>query len=183
MPKRSVVAPEKIAEGRVLYEQTFTPMEDIAGLLGISRDTLRKRVKEWRWNKRAHDPYVARRMERPAIMNSGAAGKQLPGYPSAPEERVALVERLQDLVERQIAATETMLPLPTTPDETERNARALAGLLRTLRELKRLEAPPAPIESADDDDMPQDIEELRRELSRKLEALVAGREGAVPSEP
>jgi transcriptional regulator of acetoin/glycerol metabolism len=180
--KRIVIAAEKLAEGRFLYEQTFTPMEDIAAKLGISRNTLRKRVKELSWNKRAHDPYAARRMERPAPAAS-AHQQQAPGYPPAAAERLALVERVQMMVERQIEATETMLPLPKTPDEAERNARALAGLLRTLREMERLQAPPAPPESADDNDMPEDIEELRRELSRKLEALVAGREGAVRSEP
>jgi hypothetical protein len=180
--KRIVISPEKQAEGRYLYEQTFTPMGDIAGQLGISRDTLRKRVKEWRWNKRAHDPYAARCTERPAASDPGADQKQLPGYPGVPEERVALVERLQGMVERQIEATETMLPLPATADEAERNGRALASLLRTLRELKRLQAPPAPETADDDHTVPHDLDELRRELSRKLEALVAGREGAVRSE-
>ena len=35
MPPRIVIAPERIAEGRRLYEQTLTPMGDIAALLGI----------------------------------------------------------------------------------------------------------------------------------------------------
>ncbi|HZS63553.1 MAG TPA: hypothetical protein VFA53_03505 [Xanthobacteraceae bacterium] len=116
---------------------------------------------------------------------ASAAPAPQPSAPAAaPEDRVSLVARVQAMVERQIEAAETMLPLPETPDESERNSRALAGLLRTLRELKRLESPPAPFEPADDDDVPpQDLEELRRELSRKLEAIVAGREGAVCCEP
>jgi hypothetical protein len=105
-----------------------------------------------------------------------------PATAAVPEERLALVERVQAMVERQIEGTEAIMPLPETPGDAERNGRALASLLRTLRELKRLEAPPAPTEPADDD-IPYDLEELRRELSRKLEAIVAGREGAVRYEP
>jgi hypothetical protein len=139
------------------------------GAKGAARARKQKRA-----DQRAATPVAAKPLNESPATESSA--------PAAPEERLALVERLQGMVERQIAATEAMLPPPATPDEAERNSRALASLLRTLRELKRLEAPPAPSESADDDDIPYDVDELRRELSRKLEALVAGREGAVRSD-
>jgi hypothetical protein len=62
---------------------------------------------------------------------------------------------------------------PPTPEEAERMARAVAGLTRTLRETMRLDAPPAPPEPTDDNTIPRDLDELRRELSRRLAALVA----------
>jgi hypothetical protein len=181
-PKRSVVAPEKQTEGRFLYEQTFTPMEDIAALLGISRDTLRKRVKEWGWNRRAHDPYAARRW-RTAGALSAPPVQQQPGYTAVPEERLALIRRLYRFANQQMDALEAKLPVPRTSEDAERNSRSMAGLLRTLRELALLEMPPPQPqpEPEDDDELPHDVDELRRELSRKLAALVAGREGAVPS--
>ncbi|MEA2993149.1 MAG: hypothetical protein QOD40_2069 [Alphaproteobacteria bacterium] len=62
---------------------------------------------------------------------------------------------------------------PPTPEEAERMARAGAGLTRTLRETMRHDAPPAPHEPVDDNTIPRDLDELRRELSRRLAALVA----------
>jgi hypothetical protein len=72
------------------------------------------------------------------------------------------------------------------PLERERDARVLAVLAKTLRELaaldetKQLKQTAAP---ADDDAVPRDMDELRRSLARKLEALVAGREADLPDEP
>jgi hypothetical protein len=169
--------PEQIARGRFLYEQTFTPMDDIAGALNISRATLRSRVKEWGWTKRANDPYAARRGEPPQTAASG--------YPSLAEERIALVKRLQSAVNKELSALESMTPGTDSaaPSEGDKRARMLASLTRTLREMTRLEPPPAQAESIDDDTVPRDLDELRRELCRRLEALVAGQSGPVPGGP
>jgi hypothetical protein len=46
------IAPELIAEGKRLYEQTLTPLNDIAAVMGITRGTLAARIKEWGWSLR-----------------------------------------------------------------------------------------------------------------------------------
>ncbi len=178
--KRATVAPNKAAKGRFLYEQTLTPLEDIAGVMGISRDTLRKRAKEWRWN-RAQDVYG--RGAAPSSLAEPPAGGQSPEPSAPPPDRLALAERLQNAVAQELSAIESILATQSgTPGDAERTRRLVASLVRTLRELTRLDAPPAPTEPPDDSPVPQDLDELRRELSRKLERLVAEQSAAVPGE-
>ena len=58
---------------------------------------------------------------------------------------------------------------------TERSARVLAALTRTLRELNGLLrqcAAPAG-NAAHDDDMPEDIDQFRLDLARRIEAFIA----------
>lgn len=43
------IAPERIAEGKHLYELTSTPVPDIAVMMGVSRRTLARRIGEWGW--------------------------------------------------------------------------------------------------------------------------------------
>jgi hypothetical protein len=74
--------------------------------------------------------------------------------------------------------------------EREQQTRSLAVLARTMRELIALETAEAEANKlqtrADDDPIPRDIDELRRELTRRLNALLdaraagarAGSEGA-----
>ncbi len=176
-PKRMVIPAEKIAEGRFLYEQTLMPIEDVAGTMGISRATLQNRINEWGWNKRSYDL----RARRPAKAASpGDTQVFTPGYPRAGTDRVALVARLQQSVEKQLDVVDAIASSGQTRGEAERTVRMFAGLSRTLREMWRLDSPlPAP---DSEDDIPRDVDELRRELSRKLAALVAGRAGAVPGE-
>ena len=50
---RIEIAPELVAEGRRLYEQTLTPMHYIAAMMGISRRTLENRIREWNWTTAA----------------------------------------------------------------------------------------------------------------------------------
>jgi hypothetical protein len=182
MPAKRIVIPgKKLAEGRFLYEQTLTPMDDIAALMGISRGTLRSRLKELGWEKRCDDPHARgfqryrRRAAVPEDKPEDEDKEPARGYPRGYEERLKLVQQLQGVVKRQVDALESVLPAPSTPEQADRSARVLASLFRTLREMTRLEAPPAPAEPTDDDDVPRDLDELRRELSRKVDALIAGR--------
>ena len=68
------------------------------------------------------------------------------------------------------------------PREMEQTARALGVLTRTLRELNMLlgqqQAMPVPY-----DDMPEDIDEFRRRLARRIEAFLESREGEDPMRP
>lgn len=100
-------------------------------------------------------------------------------------DRVALVGRLWRTAEAQVRDIEDRLMRnQQQPDERERDARTLAVLVKTLRELTALDEADAGPETKDDDDGPRDIDEFRRDLARRMDALVASRTGAgVPGEP
>jgi hypothetical protein len=86
-------------------------------------------------------------------------------------------ERLARLVEREIAAEEAVRDhlgnTPRASGDAGRTARTLATLAQTLQMLMRLRCGAAPDPGPDDDDIPRDIDEFRRELARRIEAVVA----------
>jgi hypothetical protein len=172
--------PQQLGDAKYLYEQTSVPAEDIAGMLGISRSTLRNRVKEFTWrqrNPRGRSFSPAQLLQRAAERSGAALATAIPGaHPPDPGERATLAKRIQAVIERQIAVQEAILPKleASAAGDVDGVARTLASLSRSLKEVvMRLDAPPATPEPADDDIVPRDIDELRRALSRKLEALVA----------
>jgi hypothetical protein len=65
--------------------------------------------------------------------------------------------------------------------QAERRARTLASLARTLREVMQLRAGEEKTKR-DDDAVPRDISELRRELARRLDRIVADAKAAHPGE-
>jgi transposase-like protein len=111
--------------------------------------------------------------------------------------RTALVDRLWRAANRQVQEIEDRLAVRKRAggeDEIgERDARMLAVLVKTLRELAALNetnkeaAAAAALPQPDpdhDDPVPRDIDEFRRELARRIEALVGSRrDGGVRSEP
>jgi hypothetical protein len=183
-PKRMFTA-EQMADARYLYEQTTVPNEDIAAMLEISRGTLRDRVKEFGWrqrNPRGRSFSPAQLLRRAVTRKTSAASSALPPPPSLPgalprdpAERLARAERLQALIERQMDVVESIVSNLEKPEKAdgERAARTLASLNRSLKEMVRLETPPELTEPIDDTPVPRDLDELRRELSRKLEAIIA----------
>jgi hypothetical protein len=96
----------------------------------------------------------------------------------------ALAQRIQRVVERQLAAIDRVLGAIGASDsaEAERSARTLASLARALKEVMRLTAPEEARDADDDDPMPRDLDDFRRELARRLEALAAGGEDAPSGE-
>jgi hypothetical protein len=90
--------------------------------------------------------------------------------------RKALVARLWSLAERQVQDIETRLQLEQPPDERERAARMLAIMIKTLRELRALDAARDQQEPAREDDKgPDNLDDYRRELARKMDAIIAKR--------
>lgn len=91
-------------------------------------------------------------------------------------DRVSLVRRLWSSAERQVRDIERRLALDRQePDEGERNARVLSVLVRTMRELTAFDADNGETTdmNAGDDNFPRDIDELRRELARRISAIRA----------
>jgi hypothetical protein len=106
--------------------------------------------------------------------------------------RLALVTRMMRASERQVAEVERRIG--TSDDEGDRDARMLAVIARTLRELtaidalnreltERVTADARKIRDNNDEYGPQDIEALRQSIARKLEAIIAEREDPVSGEP
>ena len=100
------------------------------------------------------------------------------------------VARVRGMMARILPAIEAVVAKlaaePLQPHEMEQTGRTLGTLTRALRGLDDLltrqgdaaarETPqPAPAATPDDDDQPEDIDELRDELVRRIEALVADR--------
>jgi hypothetical protein len=103
--------------------------------------------------------------------------------------RAALVARMWRTAERQVEEIEDRLAVAGLDlAERESNARTLAVVAKTLRELVAVDEAKQPRGkegSKDDDDqaVPRNIEDLRQALARKLEAFVAGTADTVPDEP
>jgi hypothetical protein len=97
-------------------------------------------------------------------------------------ERGALIARLWSTADRQVREIDKRLRRGRQePGERERDARALAVLVRTLRELCAFDAASNATAAATDqdehDDMPTDIDEFRNELARRINAFVRERTG------
>jgi hypothetical protein len=112
--------------------------------------------------------------------------RELPG--DAVKDRRLLVARLWRTANRQVRDIEERLKdIGQESPERERDVRALAILVKSLRELAAFdEAHPAATtrtDSDDDDYGPRDIDDFRRELARKMDALVARRAERVAGDP
>jgi hypothetical protein len=171
--------PETIALARRLYAEGVT-VARILGETGMSLGTL------YYW------------------LDGGPEGGGEPRLPALPRRRVAvlgkrrrplrgdrvsLVARLWRTAERQVRDIEERLARDTQePVERERDARVLAVMVRTLRELAAFDAAARDSEgteqmTADDDDaVPRDLEELRRELARRIDRLRGGEAPGVAGE-
>lgn len=89
--------------------------------------------------------------------------------------RVGLIAKLWSTAERQVREIEKRLRIGgQEPTERERDARVLAITVRTLRELRALDAAQSQQEPASGDEQQYDnLDDFRRELARKMDAIVA----------
>jgi hypothetical protein len=89
------------------------------------------------------------------------------------------IMRLYRAVLKELGAVEAMRARlkrePQNPADAERTARTLSSLTETLQKLQRLQCTLPETELKDDDDMPVDIDEFRRELARRIRAFVESR--------
>jgi hypothetical protein len=98
-------------------------------------------------------------------------------------DRRSLVERMMRSAERQVAEIELRVGAPR--HDREKDARMLAVLARAMRELTAVDALNRQLESdnkqapiVDDDPPPEDIDEFRNELARRIRAFVESRSDA-----
>lgn len=190
--------PEAVAKARWLYERTQTRVGDIAAFLGIGERTLYSKMRIWGWKRRGQPK------RSPAARQAGETGeteaalaaleRMVQGAAVKPDEGAkaetvrppqgpALVARIRRAVERELEAVERALtridPAALEAGETERAARLLASLVKTLGEVQRLE------QRSRDEDRHEShpagrIDALRRALARRLDRLAGARAGGDP---
>jgi hypothetical protein len=194
---KKTFTPEQIEAARMLYENPQTPLPEVAASLKITRRTLEARIAEWGWPPRATSP--PRNAGRARSKSSGRKAKQTTAALKQPKSkaqrqpdaakrprrsREALAVRVQRVVERELDAIDSILSVLGAADsaEAERSARTLASLARALKEVMRLAAPEQAPDPDEDDPMPRDLDEFRRELARRIEALAAEAEGQAPGD-
>jgi hypothetical protein len=109
--------------------------------------------------------------------------------PPAVSHRASLIARLWRTAERQVRDIEYRLGKKLQePGERERDARVLAAMVKTLRDLSAFDrahseaAGTTDSASKHDEPVPRDVDELRRELARRVDILrqrraAAGRPG------
>jgi hypothetical protein len=176
MPLKRIFTPAAIDDARERYEETDEPVAEIAADLEIEVGTLYRYMKKWGWRLRsARAP-----QDLPPILREVAAVRAEVGAPEAPAQGTAddIAARLERAIRTQLAAVERAQArrggAGRSPQDAERIARILAVLARALKEAQRLRAPAASV-TDDDDDFPADIDELRRELARRIHAFVESR--------
>jgi len=198
MVAKKEIDPELLAEAKRLYEQTLAPVDDIAGMLGLSRSNFYTRAREGGWRGRRASTatfHFTRALSGGAVMAMTAEPAEQPrAEPAAcddavsPQQRLALALRIQSVVEREMDAIERVLGKITPADqiEAEHGARTLASIARTLREIAALNRPEqeTPSNEADDDGGPfakAAVDAYRAKLtaentSEKIAADLAARE-------
>jgi hypothetical protein len=109
-----------------------------------------------------------------------SAVERLGDPPPAPV--AVMLGRVSTAIERELTQIERIVGgvrIKTAErTEAERRARTLASLARTLREVMQLRA--GEEKKQDDDAVPRDISEFRRQLARRLEQLAAEAKAAHP---
>jgi len=171
---------ELLANGRHRFEQTDEPVPAIAADFRIHPGSLRRLAQRLGWVRFGMAPkqlpVTARLLEQ--------AGELAVTHADAPAsldvETIARIERqvLQEIADIE-AARAQLRGQPRPMREAESTARALTTLTDTLQKLQRLRLPLAAAgqERSVADDLPENIDEFRNELARRIRAFVASRSG------
>lgn len=156
-------------EARALYDTSDWSNELIAAKLGISIRTFTRLRKLWNWPRRL--PFSKRRL----LLMPDVDGKST----GINAQFIAQLRRELDAVEKMLAKDPEAIPPAAA---AEKRARAIGSLVRSLTEIRRLER--STTGEPADDDFPHTLEELRAELSRRVDQLRnAGGTGDFDEEP
>ncbi len=194
MPAKIEIPPDLLAEGRFLYEETATPVNEIWVHMGLTRSTFFARLHELGWVKRRYCPpaqdTISASEPAPPAPEGSAAGttKKETENKVTPALHAALSVRVYDAMQKQMDAIESIQRTlrPGAAMQSERTARILAILNKALREIaaitKSTEATPDAARNepvpADNDPVPADIDEFRHELARRIKGLVESERGS-----
>ena len=183
--------PELIAAVRQKYLHSDDTLEQIAAQFNINaRDISRMRELEgWpsRYARVRRVPRIARILDEAKAVEAQTVdlSPNDPGPPAsaegepAPSALPSLVERMERLVEQEIAAEERARAelgrSPRRRADARHCASTLATLTQTLAALARLRGGTAPDQEIEHDDYPADIDAFRDEFARRIRAFVASR--------
>ncbi|QCK86613.1 hypothetical protein E8L99_13025 [Phreatobacter aquaticus] len=165
-------APEQLGEIRRLYEGDVLPVREIARRFEVAASTIYALRERENWPKRIQRTSIA------ALKSDG--GYLCPGLKLCPE-RASVVAGLWAALEREVAEATAAIG---GSDRTAR-ARDLGVLTRALDKLVEFDR--ARLAARADDGKlatPETLDDLRRDLARRLDALErAGAPGNVSGEP
>ena len=179
---RIQIPPERVAEGKYLFEETNTLRQDIAAVMGISPDTLRRRSFEWGWKQRLRLSDV--RASRPAGGTPGTARQHHAGSVgdrAAAARRRAVALRIMAMLEDELARIETTFREAgiSAGGAFDNRIRAILGVTKALREVELMSKPDEVIPpNAADNDPPRNIDEFREALARRIESFVTAQQSA-----
>jgi hypothetical protein len=165
---------DMINSARRDYAARELTVQQISSKYGISSGTLLYWVDGGPLRGERHLPPLPRR--KGGVARSGR--KRRPRG-----ERLSVVRRLWRTADAQVRAIEKHLKRKDQPlDERERDARAMAMLVKAVRDLSvfddtQTDTPAATNTTNKHDDIPRDIDEFRRELARRMDAFVERRTG------
>lgn len=186
MPPRIDIPPAAQAEAKCLYEETFTSILEICRLMKISRSTFYRLRDENNWMRRRYSTTLGYSGLLPAASDEATA----PAAAVAPEQPAALAVRVYQAMQRQMDAIETIQKTlnPQQEIQSERTVRILAVLNRALREIAMITKfdETTFLDAADNDPVPHDLDQFRRELARRIRGLVdaeRSRPGESPDRP
>jgi hypothetical protein len=173
-PSALTLSPEQVALARQMYLDGV-PVAEIRKATGMTDHQLYYWFDGGPPDGERHLPPLPRRR---IVPRRSPRRRKLSG------DRVALVSRLWRTAEAQVRDIEERLAHhQQQPDDRERDARTLAVLVKTMRELVALDdirdGAAAPADSEHDDAAPRDLDEFRRELARRMDAIVAARTAGV----
>lgn len=170
-----------VAAVRHRYEDTDQPLRLIFAEFKLGSNALYKMVQDGHWTLRSERmrklPPAARLMEHvvaladaPAAQHAAAVAAAAPALATGAD--ATALARVESFLLQQIDAAQTQ-------NGGERTARTLSILIRALHALREARGnhpePETSNDDDDDDDMPQDIDEFRRALARRIDEFVRSR--------
>ncbi len=192
LTRRRTYTPEFLAYARQRFERTEDSLADIGLDLGISSEAVRVLAIREKWKRYVRPPHglppVVKRVMRAEVPDhqpqeqsqaqaeDTAVSAQAEGDGTIPP-LADTIAQLHRAVLDELAAIETSRADSRRVGGSARTARMLASLTETLQKLQRMQ-PYQSNPGTNDDDMPADIDEFRRELARRIEAFVLDRTNA-----
>lgn len=176
---------ELLANGRHRYEQTDEPIAAIAADFRIHPGSLRRLAQRLGWVRFGMAPKQLPVAARLLVQAEQLAAAHADAPASVSVEAIA---RIEALVLKEIAELEAMRAqlhgAPHPMREAESTARTLTSLTDTLQKLQRLRLPlMAAAQQPDaasnvDTTIPENIDDIRIDLARRIDAFIASRADA-----
>jgi hypothetical protein len=196
MVARVVIGPEKLRQIKHNYVNTDMPIDQVCAEAEISRTILYRYVKEENWPLRRYSSRANATQGKPAApapesllaaasravkeeLAKSEGGEADAAAAVTPEERAALGARVFRAAQAQMTTIESVLksfqPAEGEPP-SERTVRIIAALNKSLREISAmLGRDQTPPHETDNDPVPRDIDEFRRELARRIRHFIEAR--------